>query len=118
MAYQTEPRSGIVYGWTLGENNWKDGMDANLLWLGRFGTHLSIKDRDLSAPPGSPVAGDTYIVATGGTGDWTSKDGQVAVWNGSAWVFGVPRVGWLCYVEDEDKLIVRRSAGWSAGIAM
>jgi hypothetical protein len=93
-------------------------MDANLLWLGRFGTHLSVKDRDLATPPGSPAAGDTYIVATAGAGAWVGKDGEVALWTGSAWVFGVPRVGWWAFVEDEDKMIVRKAAGWSAGIAV
>ncbi|HHN73529.1 MAG TPA: DUF2793 domain-containing protein, partial [Thermopetrobacter sp.] len=29
---------------------------------------LSVKDRNLAAPPASPVDGDRYIVATGGSG--------------------------------------------------
>lgn len=31
MAASTEPRSGLFYGWSLGENGWNTGMDANLL---------------------------------------------------------------------------------------
>lgn len=52
MAASTEPRSGLQYGWNAGESGWNTGMDANLLKLGRVGVHLSVKDRDLTAPPG------------------------------------------------------------------
>lgn len=118
MAASTEPRSGLFYGWALGEGNWKPGMDANLLRLGRFGFHLSVKDRDLATPPASPAAGDTYIIAAAPTGAWASKEGQVALWDGTAWVFGVARVGWTAYIEDEEKLTAFKSGGWSAGVAI
>lgn len=118
MAASTEPRSGMSYGWTLGENGWNTGMDANLLWLGRFGTQLSVKDRDLATPPGSPASGDTYIVAASPTGAWAGQASKVAVWTGSAWVFGTPRVGWIAYIEDEQKLTAYKAGGWSAGIAI
>lgn len=118
MAASTEPRSGLNYGWSLGENGWNTGMDANLLSIGRFAYHLSVKDRDLATPPGSPAAGDTYIAAASSTGAWAGKDGQIAVWSGSAWIFGVPRIGWVAYVEDEEKLTAYKAGGWSAGIAI
>ncbi|MEW5791101.1 MAG: DUF2793 domain-containing protein [Pseudomonadota bacterium] len=35
-----------------------------------------------------------------------------------AWKYHVPKVGWLCYVEDEDKRSAYKSAGWIAGIAI
>lgn len=116
----TEPRSGLKYGWALGENGWNADMDNDLKLIGRFGFHLSIKDRDLSTPPGSPADGDTYIVAAGGSGDWAAHDGNIAVWSAtsSAWRFGVPRVGWLAYVEDDQVLSVFKSGTWSAGVAI
>lgn len=118
MAAQTEGRFGLQYGWTLGESGWNAGMDANMLKLGRVGVHLSVKDRDLTAPPGSPASGDTYIVAASATGAWASHDGHVAVWDGATWVFYTPRVGWVAYVEDEEKLTAYKAPGWSAGIAI
>lgn len=118
MPASTEPRSGLSFGWSLGESNWNTGMDANLLSIGRFAYHLSIKDRDLATPPGSPAAGDTYIVATAPTGVWVGKEGQVAVWTGTAWVFGTPRIGWVAYIEDEEVLSAYKAAGWSAGVAI
>lgn len=118
MASSVETRSGLNYGWSLGESGWNTGVDANWLRLGRFGFHLSIKDRDLTAPPGSPTAGDTYIPAATATGAWAGKETQVAVWDGAAWVFGVPRTGWVAFIEDEAKLSAFYSGAWSAGIAI
>jgi len=117
MAATTEPRSGIKYGWGLGFNGWHTEMDDNLKLLGRFGFHLSVKDKDLSAPPGSPAAGDAYIVAASATGAWAGKDGQIAVYDGAAWAFGVPRAGWLANVEDEDVLYKRGASAWAAASA-
>lgn len=114
MPASTETRSGLKYGWALGESGWNVEMDANLLRLGRFGFHLSVKDRDLTTPPGSPATGDSYIVGAAATGAWASKDGQVAVWDGSAWAFAVPRAGWMAYVEDEEVVSVYK-ASWSPG---
>lgn len=112
MPASTESRSGLKYGWSLGENGWKDDMDNNLLSVGRFAYHLSVKDRDLATPPGSPAQGDSYIVAAAPTGAWVGKPGQIALWNGTAWVFGVPREGWRTWIDDEDLTAVFNGASW------
>lgn len=118
MPSSTEPRSGLHYGWTLGESGWNAQMDANLLRLGRVGFHLSVKDRDLTTPPGTPAAGDTYIVAASPTGAWSGHAAEIALWTGSAWAFYAPRTGYLAYIEDEQKLSIFRAGAWSAGIAI
>ena len=46
-----------------------------------------IIDKDLSTPPGSPSEGDAYIVASGGTGAWASRDDNIAVYYNGAWLF-------------------------------
>lgn len=118
MTASTDPRSGIKHGWSLGESGWNEDMDGNLLLIGQAGFHLSIKDRDLTAPPGSPTAGDAYIVGASATGDWASQDDDVAVYDGVEWVFYTPRIGYIAYLEDEEKLTAFKAAGWSAGIAI
>jgi hypothetical protein len=118
MAASTETRFNLQHSWDLGESGWNTGMDANLLRLGHAGIHLSVKDRDLTAPPGSPAEGDTYIPAATATGDWATHEGDVAVWDGSEWLFYVPRTGWLAFVEDEEKISVYKSGAWSAGVAI
>ena len=118
MAASTEPRSGLLHSWGLGAQGWNTDMDNNLLLIGRFGFHLSVKDRDLATPPASPTAGDSYIVPAAPTGAWVGQTGKVAVWSGTAWVYGAPRLGWVAYIEDEEKLSVYKAGGWSAGIAL
>lgn len=117
MAYQ-DPRFGLFSGWTVGESGWGPQMDANLLNLSRFGVHLSIKSRVLTAPPVA-VDGDTYIPAVGSTGAWVGLDGKVVVYTLSAtWAVMTPRIGWVAYIEDEEKLSAYKATGWSAGIAI
>ena len=113
----TDPNLGLTYGWTLGESGWDTGMDANLKRLGAT-VGLSVKDRDLTAPPVSPANGDRYIVPAAATGAWAGKTSQIAVRIEGTWEFHAPKVGWLCYIEDEGKLVAFKSAGWSAGIAI
>ena len=53
----------------------------------------AVIDVDLNTPPGGPISGDRYVVATGGTGDWATKDKNIAQWNGSSWDFTAPVTG-------------------------
>jgi hypothetical protein len=73
---------------------------------------LSVLDRDLTAPPGSPADGDRYIVGSGATGDWAGWDLNVALWTDGAWLRLPPRIGWRAWVEDEGLLLVYDGAGW------
>ena len=74
---------------------------------------LSVKDRDLAAPPASPAEGDRYIVAAGATGAWAGWDGDVAMFSGGAWLRLQAREGWRVWVEDEAALIVRSGGAWT-----
>jgi hypothetical protein len=82
---------GLKGDWTLGEDGWKTDMDSNLLWLsvltqGRF--------IDVVTPePGAPTQGMVYIMASG---DATHPN-QVAVYDGGAWHYKAPLVGWRLY---------------------
>lgn len=76
---------------------------------------LSVKDRDLTAPPGSPADGDTYIPASGATGLWASKDFNIAAWINGAWKFFPPKEGWDAWVEDENLRIYFDGSVWQGG---
>ncbi len=117
MAEQTGPNLGIKHGWNLGESGWHSGLDASLFRLDTL-VHLSVKDRDLAAPPASPTYGDRYIVGPSATGAWAGHTDKIAIYTGSAWAFYSPKVGWLAYIEDEGKISVYKTTGWSAGLAM
>ena len=71
-----------------------------------------IIDRDDPAPPGSPTNGAMYIVASGGTGAWSTHDGDIALYlNG--WLFITPETGMVVYIEDE-AILARYHAGWAS----
>ncbi len=112
MPAKTGSRNGLAYGWALGENNWNVGMDGNLSFIDRFGLHLSFKSF-LNTPPGSPAAGDCYVIDAAPTDAWVGKTGQVAVYDDGAWRYGLPRTGWLAYCEADDSLYVFDGVAWS-----
>ena len=72
---------------------------------------LSVLDRDLTAPPGSPADGDRYIVASGATGDWAGWDLNVALWTDGVWLRLPPRTGWRVWIEDEGMSASLRQLG-------
>ncbi|MBI4920967.1 MAG: DUF2793 domain-containing protein [Devosia nanyangense] len=73
----------------------------------------SVKSRTVTAPPGSPAEGDTYIVGPSATGAWAGKDGKFACWLSGAWSFRTPADGWLAYVVDTAEIAVCQSGAWS-----
>lgn len=77
---------------------------------------FKIEDKDLTAPPGSPTLGDSYIVATGGSGDWATHDGHVASYTARGWLFTVANAYDLAAVVDESTVYHRSVGGsWVSG---
>ena len=74
---------------------------------------LSVLDRDLTAPPGSPVEGDRYLVAAGATGAWAGQAGKIAAWQAGAWMFHTPRNGWKAWVADEAAFVFYDAGAWT-----
>lgn len=73
---------------------------------------LSVLDRDLTTPPGSPSLGSRYIVAIGATGAWNGQAGRIAAWYGS-WIFLQPQEGWEAWIQDEDVRVRWTGAAWA-----
>jgi hypothetical protein len=76
-------------------------------------TQISVLDRDLTTPPGNPAEGARYIVAGGATGLWAGWDGDVAFYAGSAWLRLPARTGWVVWVQDEARVVVRIGSVWT-----
>jgi Protein of unknown function (DUF2793) len=72
-----------------------------------------VKSRTTTAPPGSPVEGDSYIVPSGATGVWSGKTNQIAAWIGGAWNYFVPieGVGGI-WVNDTDVSVTFDGGAW------
>ncbi len=64
---------------------------------------LSVIDKDLTVPPGSPAAGDRYIVGPSSTGAWAGEDDNIAAFQNGGWLFYTPKEGWKAWVVDESK---------------
>lgn len=61
-----------------------------------------VTDKDLTAPPGSPVPGSLYIVASPATGLWVGRENNLVVYTyANAWMFILPKPDWLVFVADE-----------------
>ncbi|MDR3476213.1 MAG: DUF2793 domain-containing protein [Devosia sp.] len=73
---------------------------------------LSVRDRDLAAPPVSPAAGDRYLIAASPTGAWSGHAGAIAAWQDGAWLFYGPQEGWRVWVIDESLLIALSGGTW------
>lgn len=70
--------------------------EALILADALIGGAIFVWDDTLTAPPGSPVNGDAYIVATGGTGAWAAQDAHIAIYN-EGWHFFVIQYGWMIH---------------------
>ncbi|RMH22089.1 MAG: DUF2793 domain-containing protein, partial [Gammaproteobacteria bacterium] len=75
---------------------------------------LAVIDKDLTSPPGSPTAGDRYIVGASSTGAWAGQDGNIAAYQNGTWEFYTPKSGWVVYVEDEGIQYLYLSGAWSS----
>lgn len=106
MPSRTLPGLGLNGFWSLGENGWNTGHDANLRELSAL-CQLNVLSRTTNLP-GSPTQGQIYINPESAP----SFGGQVAVRDDGAWRYFAPQEGWRAWVEDEDALVVFDGSGW------
>jgi len=78
-----------------------------------FAWQSPVKDKDLTAPPGSPAKGDRYIIGSVATGAWATHDGQITYYDGASWVFLTMFEGVACWVEDENKVYEHNGTSWA-----
>lgn len=75
------------------------------------------KDKDLNTPPGSPAAGDVYIVSTAPTGTWAGYAKNIAYFD-QIWRFIAPNEGMTLWVSDEDKVYSYNGSSWVISAAL
>lgn len=111
-----DPNFGLNYGWNVGEDGWGSGMDANLKKLGGL-VQLSVLDKDLATPPGSPTDGDRYIVPSGATGAWAGQTNKIAVRIVGTWEFYTPSEGWTAWTADENLHYTFDGSNWVTSVS-
>ncbi len=67
---------------------------------------------ELATPPGSPTTDDRYLVVATATGDWVGREKDIAEWDGSAWVFTTPNIGFAVWIEDVGRQKVYNGTNW------
>jgi hypothetical protein len=108
----TTPRLGAPELATS-QTNKEETVNEQIRYLESAAGHFIFKDRDLSTPPVSPADGDCYLVKATGTGTWAGKDGKVAYFLNTAWVFITPREGFTAWVNDEDVFVGYDGSLWN-----
>lgn len=73
------------------------------------------KDKDLATPPGSPAAGDVYIIAASPTGAWSGQAGKITFYD-TTWRFITPREGMTLWVQDENVYYGYDGAAWRPSV--
>lgn len=72
----------------------------------------SVKSKVLATPPTTSSKGDRYLIPSNATGVWSGKTNQIAHYNGSAWEYYAPEIGWSVYVDNENKNYVFNGTSW------
>ena len=74
---------------------------------------LVVADADRTEAPATPATGDRHIVALGASGSWAGRDGQIAVWDTTGWLFYEPLSGWRADVLATGSALRFDGAAWA-----
>lgn len=77
---------------------------------------LSVLSAAERVAPASVVEGDTYIVASGSSGAWSNRSGEVAIWSNGGWVFLSPKQGWRAWNKAAASALFYDGASWQPGV--
>lgn len=110
MVARNVPGLGLVAFWDLGADGWKEGMDINLQTLSAL-CQTRVESMT-TALPNAPAQGVMYIVPQTDT----TNGRKIAIYDGPtgalAWVYFVPKEGYLVYVKDADRFVWFNGADW------
>ncbi len=88
-------------------------VNAMVRHIEQGASYFIVKDKDLATPPGSPSAGDCYIVAGSPTGAWSGWATRLAYYS-SGWISIIPIEGTRAYVQDENLSYEFNGTSWGA----
>lgn len=58
------------------------------------------------------MAGDRYLVAAPGQGDWAGQAQSIAIFEGAGWRFAAPQTGWRAYVLQDGIEVIFDGSTW------
>lgn len=68
----------------------------------------------LASPPAEPQPGRAWLVQEGAGGDWTGRDGALALWTAGGWRFAPARAGMLVWQKAAGGFMWFDGAQWRA----
>jgi hypothetical protein len=77
--------------------------------------HPAVEGAPLATPPADPAAGQCWIVAAAATGDWSGRDGLLAMWTEGGWRFVSPPAGTLAWSKAAGLPLLWDGSGWREG---
>lgn len=75
--------------------------------------HARAESATLTAPPPGAVVGQCWIVASGGTAEWSAHDGEIACLTTGGWRFAAPRAGTRVSTADDGLTRVHDGSVWT-----
>ncbi len=76
-------------------------------------THCAVVSQT-DTPPSNPIDGQTWLIGSAATGDWSGRAGQIALRQGGQWLYAQPRDG-MRILNSATGQDLRRSGGaWKA----
>lgn len=111
MTASTGPSLGLKYAWAYGEDNWNTENDANLLMVDSL-LNGYVLSASTTTPPGSPTAGDKYIVPSGASGAWSGQTNKIALYVNAGWTFYTPKAGWKVYDNGRKGTLLYDGSAW------
>lgn len=75
---------------------------------------LSVKSAVVPDAPANFAEGDAFLVPANGAGGWAGQAQSVAVFCNGGWQFSAPQIGWRCYVEDTQDMMVFDGSIWKS----
>jgi hypothetical protein len=76
----------------------------------------AIEEPARNDPPLSPSAGQTYLIGTSPTGEWTDYPDHLAAFGAGGWRFVVPVVGLRVIEKSSGTVAAYGAAGWEMGV--
>lgn len=77
-------------------------------------TQLVLEEVDAASPPAVPVQGALYALGSVPTQAWAGQAGQLAYWDGTAWLFLAPSEGWRAWDKGAATLRIYQAGAWVA----
>ena len=76
----------------------------------------AVQSAAFTNPPLFPTAGQCWLVASPASGAWTGKDGHLAAWSESGWIFIAPRPGLETTDLSNGQSVRYDGTAWSSGV--